>query len=140
MRLCRVEGCERPHWGRGYCRRHYGRWSVHGDPLKVLHIFGRTGCSVEGCEGEHAARGYCSIHLRRFYRRGEPSPRERPPWAEDEIKHLVAVLDASRDGLGKCEPGELAALALHLERPYAGVSAKICQLRRARRDARGGNA
>lgn len=29
---CSIEGCERPHYGRGWCRRHYMRWRNYGDP------------------------------------------------------------------------------------------------------------
>lgn len=33
MRVCSIEGCGRPHEARGWCRPHYWRWSVYGDPL-----------------------------------------------------------------------------------------------------------
>ena len=32
-RLCSVDGCGKPYWGRGYCSAHYQRWRNHGDPL-----------------------------------------------------------------------------------------------------------
>lgn len=31
--LCTVDGCARPHFGRGYCLLHYKRWTKGGDPL-----------------------------------------------------------------------------------------------------------
>ena len=33
MRVCSIEGCDRPVDRRGWCLRHYGRWYRHGDPL-----------------------------------------------------------------------------------------------------------
>lgn len=39
MRLCSVEGCDRPHNAKGYCPMHYGRWRAHGDPLVTVQIF-----------------------------------------------------------------------------------------------------
>ena len=30
---CEVPGCEKPHYGQGWCRNHWYRWSQHGDPL-----------------------------------------------------------------------------------------------------------
>lgn len=32
-RICSVEGCGKPYWGRGYCSSHYQRWRRNGDPL-----------------------------------------------------------------------------------------------------------
>lgn len=39
-RTCSVEGCDRRHYGRGWCNTHYQRWYFHGDPLKTLRIRG----------------------------------------------------------------------------------------------------
>jgi len=33
-RRCSIDGCSRPHLARGWCGRHYYRWSRNGDPLK----------------------------------------------------------------------------------------------------------
>src|SRR5947207_1406339 len=33
---CQVDGCINPHLAKGFCRLHYRRWSVHGDPNIVL--------------------------------------------------------------------------------------------------------
>jgi hypothetical protein len=35
MRLCSVECCERKHWARGYCKVHYSRERLYGDPNLV---------------------------------------------------------------------------------------------------------
>lgn len=32
-RLCSVEDCTNPHFGRGWCVAHYTRWKRHGDPM-----------------------------------------------------------------------------------------------------------
>lgn len=31
IRLCSVKGCERKHYGRGWCALHYGRWWTRGE-------------------------------------------------------------------------------------------------------------
>jgi hypothetical protein len=30
---CTLDGCERTHFGKGYCVKHYKRWAKYGDPL-----------------------------------------------------------------------------------------------------------
>jgi len=35
MKLCSIEGCGREHDAKGFCRSHYKRWKLHGDPLIV---------------------------------------------------------------------------------------------------------
>jgi HNH endonuclease len=32
-KLCSIDGCNREHYGRGWCRLHWRRWSRHGDPM-----------------------------------------------------------------------------------------------------------
>lgn len=32
-RTCSVDGCEKPLYARGWCRKHYERWRLRGDPL-----------------------------------------------------------------------------------------------------------
>lgn len=34
-RVCMVKGCDRPHYGRGWCQLHHRRWLTNGDPLTV---------------------------------------------------------------------------------------------------------
>ena len=35
MRLCSVEGCNKKHYGRGYCANHYQLWRKYGTPKKI---------------------------------------------------------------------------------------------------------
>lgn len=32
-KLCSVDGCNKTHYGRGWCQKHYSRWRKNGDPL-----------------------------------------------------------------------------------------------------------
>jgi hypothetical protein len=36
MRLCSIDGCNKPHDARGWCDTHYARWKRFGNPLTVL--------------------------------------------------------------------------------------------------------
>ena len=33
MKTCNIDGCEKRHYARGFCRMHHARWRRHGDPL-----------------------------------------------------------------------------------------------------------
>jgi hypothetical protein len=37
-RTCSIEGCGKPFLARGWCKKHWSRWSRTGDPTKVLRI------------------------------------------------------------------------------------------------------
>ena len=68
-RTCSVEGCERPHSGRGYCAVHYQHWYRWGDPLMWAPPR-QTVCSFPGCDKPFESRGYCTGHARQL-RSGE---------------------------------------------------------------------
>jgi 5-methylcytosine-specific restriction endonuclease McrA len=77
-RICSVAGCERPHYGQGYCNLHWQRRRRTGDPLLTLRDREEARvCSVEGCNEPHKANGYCGFHNARVKQRGTPGPAER---------------------------------------------------------------
>jgi hypothetical protein len=70
MRTCSVEGCERPHYARGWCAPHYQRWKKDGDLREQVPLRGISNgrCSVPGCGRPHLARGWCVSHYDRWRR------------------------------------------------------------------------
>lgn len=74
---CKIDGCDRPSKGRGWCGTHWLRWRNHGDPTVVLRVGVdyqvKPPCAVDGCPRPHHAKGYCSMHLVRFNKHGDPS-------------------------------------------------------------------
>ncbi len=64
MVICSVAGCDRQNHAQGFCKRHYGRWYRHGDPLAggQHHEVRQPICTVEGCERPHACGGFCQNH------------------------------------------------------------------------------
>lgn len=70
---CTITGCSRPHAGRGYCKFHWKRWRVYGDPLREPLPFIPTPCSVTGCAANAAKRGMCDTHYHRMRSWGDPT-------------------------------------------------------------------
>lgn len=59
MRTCSVEGCDKKHYGRGYCANHYQLWRRHGNPEKTNRykdftpIRGEEWRDIPGCSGRY---------------------------------------------------------------------------------------
>lgn len=71
VRHCSIEGCEKKHYGQGWCKAHYLRWWKHGDPNISKRRQAGT-CSVEGCDRPGYGNGYCASHFGRWMRNGDP--------------------------------------------------------------------
>jgi hypothetical protein len=71
---CTVEGCERVHYGHGYCHAHWKRWRRTGDvrPDAPISRPAPSRCQLRGCRRKHYARGLCAPHSLRWYRYGDP--------------------------------------------------------------------
>lgn len=63
VRRCSIDGCERAHYGHGFCELHWKRSRVHGDPNYVPSADERL-CEVVGCLRRHRAKGLCASHYR----------------------------------------------------------------------------
>lgn len=70
-RICALPGCERIHYGRGYCKLHHRRLVNHGSaewtpPRQPEH------CEVVDCERPSWARNMCSPHYIKWRKYGDP--------------------------------------------------------------------
>ena len=77
VRLCDVEGCERPHKANGLCSKHYDRMRKTGSlELKTRErkIKDKVQCSVDGCSLDAYCKSVCTMHYYRLKRTGEVGP------------------------------------------------------------------
>jgi len=71
MKVCSVEGCKAPVKSKGYCKIHYERNRIHGDPL-YWGYEERKVCKAEGCETIAYSKGYCQKHYTYWKKHGIP--------------------------------------------------------------------
>lgn len=66
---CKIDGCDKPHYAKGFCLYHYGLTCRNGVPLTLKEI-PKPKCSVYDCENEATSHksGYCAFHLLRLKR------------------------------------------------------------------------
>jgi hypothetical protein len=77
---CAVAGCDRIHYGAGYCRPHYYRWKRRGHPGRSPIGAPRGSsapknagqCCVAECDRAAQTRGYCNAHYLRVRKYGAP--------------------------------------------------------------------
>lgn len=72
-RACTIDGCPRPHKGRGYCKLHLQRVWRQGDPLRVGVPQHHTGEEHPNWTGDTIS--YRGAHLRVAYQRGRAAQR-----------------------------------------------------------------
>lgn len=126
-RVCVVEGCDRPHDARGYCRAHGARLARYGDPLAGGKFRGQEYfCSIEGCGRPEVSRGWCETHYSRWRAHGDPLAEVRAvdiwPVADDEF------LRANHGRLS------IRELSEHLRRTMGSVRSRITRLGIAKKE------
>lgn len=74
MRTCNVDGCERRHFGKGFCQMHHSRWRKTGNAGAAEYIAQPQTpiCIVAGCDKPSRARSWCVGHWKRWRLYGDP--------------------------------------------------------------------
>lgn len=76
-RLCEIDGCNKPHYGRGYCSAHWKRFYRYGDPSlgNASYIELGDACVAEGCDRKPIAKNFCLMHYKRWRKHGDAAIR-----------------------------------------------------------------
>jgi hypothetical protein len=75
---CSVEGCDRKHQARGFCRTHWNQQRRSQMPA----------CSIEGCTNRQVARELCDTHYRQLRAGEAPGPRPNRPNLERFLEKI----------------------------------------------------
>ena len=70
MKTCKVENCNRPHHGLGFCKRHYNQIKRNGRIIDDEIIKRDSICKVDGCDEPHKGLGYCNRHYQQWKKYG----------------------------------------------------------------------
>ena len=120
-----------PGTAKGLCSAHYMRVLRYGSldlPPRVHELE----CEFPGCTKRQRGRGYCFTHWKRLRVHGDVNIVKRHDWTPAEDEKLLAILDRTPDGLAYARPGEVAEVALLLERSVMGARTRLYKLRRRR--------
>lgn len=71
QRICALSDCERPHYGKGYCRLHWRRLASHGSPAWTPPRQ-PSACEILDCDSPPIARGLCKAHYIKQRKYGDP--------------------------------------------------------------------
>jgi HNH endonuclease len=87
---CRVEGCNRSRFARGWCNSHWARWRKYGDPEHVVvKVAKAEQCRLVGCTQQAVRREYCNRHYRKWLKYGDPLAGRSVLHAQGEGSHVV---------------------------------------------------
>lgn len=69
---CTFDGCQKPHYAKGWCKGHYTQaWK--GRPLTPL-LKPSPVCAFDGCDRRHYSHGWCQGHYSQWYKGREMRP------------------------------------------------------------------
>jgi len=80
-RVCKIDGCDRAHYGRGLCQYHY-------NASRPRSVSKNRPCGFEGCTNQRNGKVYCHAHERQLKAGKELTP--------------LAVRNKIVDGMKKC--------------------------------------
>lgn len=72
QRICSVEGCGKPHKGKGFCGPHYARRWRQVNPGKQWKAPTGVPCQIVGCDRQLFQAGLCKLHYARQRLHGDP--------------------------------------------------------------------
>ena len=65
MKICKFEGCGKPHDSHGFCGSHASQHRNHGKTWEIGSL-SKTPCNIEGCKAKRHTRKFCRYHHKKY--------------------------------------------------------------------------
>ena len=100
MKLCTIDGCDRPAKARGWCGMHWKRWRRHGETGEAAPLRHKQDgvCSAPDCRLPAHAFSLCHTHYNRQTRFGR-FHKVKLPYTAREDEELLALPVYPRSGM-----------------------------------------
>ena len=107
-KVCAVDGCGKPAYGKGWCRPHWWRMHKYGR-LEKIHGLIKGNCTIEGCNEKIKGLGLCKNHYQWFKLYGV-----HPKEYEDKLKEqnfVCAICEEPETALFRNIPGKVKKMS-----------------------------
>lgn len=62
MKICEIKDCDKKHYAKGYCQRHYKQYKRHGEITNDKPLEKFDECAWSYCPFPVYAKGFCKSH------------------------------------------------------------------------------
>lgn len=120
---CKVEGCERDAYGKGWCRPHWWRMHKYGRLEKIVGLI-KGNCTIEGCEEKIKGLGLCKNHYHHFKKYGV-HPNEFNQKLKDQ-NFVCAICEEPETSLFRNIPGKVKKLSQDHDHKTGKMRGLLC--------------
>ena len=117
-KICSVNGCDSKHYSKGYCRKHYRKFTKYGNPLVTKLPRRDPICLVNGCQKRQTGLGYCPMHYRRLKLYGDPCAPNRYDFIRRDHYDVYKIWKGMRDRCNRPKNEKY--------KDYGGRGIKVC--------------
>lgn len=122
-KLCAVEGCGKPTYGKGWCRPHWWRMHKYGRLEKIIGLI-KGNCTIEGCNEKIKGLGLCKNHYHHFKLYGVHPDEFNKKLKEQNF--VCAICEQPETSLFRNIPGKVKKLSLDHDHKTGKIRGILC--------------
>lgn len=121
--VCKVEGCEKNAFAKGWCRPHWWRMHKYGRLEKIIGLI-KGNCIIEGCGKKIKGLGLCRNHYQ-MYKIYKVHPNEYYKKLKEQ-DNKCAICGCEETSLFKNIPGKIKKLAIDHNHETGKIRGLLC--------------